>query len=56
MGSLNRAATIMASKKELGWLAQINTGPLIAMAAFDGTIIPGQKILSASLIIGLSKK
>ncbi len=46
----------MASRKELGWLAQINTGPLMAVAFFEGTIIPGQKILSASLMIGLSKK
>ncbi len=46
----------MASKKELGWLAQINTGPLIALADFEGTMIPGQKIQSASLMIGLSKK
>jgi hypothetical protein len=46
----------MASKKELGWLAQIRTGPLIASVDFDGTTIPGQKILSASLISGLSNK
>ncbi len=56
MGSLNMAATIMASKKELGWLAQMSTGPLIVKVVFEGTTIPGQKILSASLISGLSNK
>jgi hypothetical protein len=46
----------MASKKELGWLAQMSTGPLIVKVVFEGTTIPGQKILSASLISGLSNK
>ena len=56
MGSLKMAATIMASKKELGWLAQISNGPFMAIAVLEGTTIPGQKILSASLISGLSNK
>jgi hypothetical protein len=56
MGSLNVAATIMASRKELGWLAQINRGPLMAIVLASGRIKPGQKILRASLISGFRKR
>jgi hypothetical protein len=54
MGRSKIVAIIMASRKELGWLAAINTGPLIRAIVLSCMINAGQKMAKAKRIKGLS--
>ncbi len=53
MGLLKTAAIIIASRKELGWLAVIKTGPFKLASALFRTINCGQNMANAKRINGL---
>lgn len=55
MGLLKIEAMIIASRKELGWFAVINTGPFIFTMDLFCIRNAGQKIATANRIKGFNK-